>query len=52
MISYLDDQVGEIVQKLKDLKIYDSTIIVFTSDNGPSYTGGTDAAYFNSAGPF
>lgn len=52
MISYLDDQVGEIVQKLKDLEIYDTTIIVFTSDNGPSYTGGTDAAYFNSAGPF
>ena len=52
MISYLDDQVGEIVQKLKDLDLYDNTIIVFTSDNGPTYTGGVDAAYFNSARPF
>ncbi|MDT0552675.1 arylsulfatase [Urechidicola vernalis] len=52
MISYLDDQVGEIVQKLKDLDLYDNTIIVFTSDNGPTYLGGVDAEYFNSARPF
>jgi len=52
MITYLDDQVGEIVTKLKDLGIYDNTIIIFTSDNGPSYTGGMDPERFNSAGPF
>lgn len=52
MISYLDDQVGEIVSKLKELDLYDNTIIVFTSDNGPSYTGGVDAEYFDSARPF
>ncbi|WP_298262417.1 arylsulfatase [uncultured Lutibacter sp.] len=52
MITYLDDQVGEIVQKLKDLDLYENTIIVFTSDNGPTYTGGVDAEYFNSAKPF
>lgn len=52
MISYLDDQVGEIVQKLKDLGLYENTLIVFTSDNGPSYPGGLDPEYFNSAGPF
>ena len=52
MITYLDDQVGEIVEKLKELNLYDNTIIIFTSDNGPSYLGGVDAEYFNSAGIF
>jgi arylsulfatase A-like enzyme len=52
MISYLDDQVGEIVSKLKELNLYENTIIIFTSDNGPSYTGGMDPEYFESAKPF
>ncbi len=52
MISYLDDQVGELVAKLKELGLYENSLIIFTSDNGPSYTGGVDAEYFNSANPF
>ncbi len=52
MITYLDDQVGEIIKELKKLGIYKNTIIIFTSDNGPSYTGGLDAGYFKSAAPF
>ncbi len=52
MVTYLDHQVGEIVQRLKDLGIYDNTLIMFTSDNGPSFNGGTDSPYFDSAGPF
>lgn len=52
MVSYLDNQVGLLVQQLKDLGIYDNTLIIFTSDNGPSYTGGTDSPWFNSAGVF
>ncbi len=51
MITLLDDQVGEIVQKLKELGISDNTIIVFTSDNGPHKEGGADPEYFNSNGP-
>lgn len=34
-ISYLDAQVGRVIRKLKMLGIYDQTIIIFTSDNGP-----------------
>lgn len=34
MVSLLDRQVGELVQQLKDLEIYDHTLIVFCSDNG------------------
>ncbi|MCC5939299.1 MAG: arylsulfatase [Lunatimonas sp.] len=52
MVSYLDEQVGRLVQQLKDQGIYDNTLIIFTSDNGPTFNGGTDSPWFNSAGPF
>ena len=51
MVSYLDEQVGGLVQRLKDLDLYENTLIVFTSDNGPSYNGGTNSTFFNSAFP-
>ncbi len=50
MINILDDQVGEIITQLKKLEIYENTIIVFTSDNGPHLEGGADPDYFNSNG--
>ena len=50
MITLLDDQVGEIVAKIKELGLEDSTIIIFTSDNGPHQEGGADPDYFNSNG--
>jgi arylsulfatase A len=34
MVSYCDKNVGKIIQKLKDLNIYENTIIIFTGDNG------------------
>jgi len=52
MISYLDEQVGLLVKQLKDLGVYENTLIVFTSDNGPTYNGGTDSPWFDSGGPF
>jgi arylsulfatase A-like enzyme len=52
MISHLDEQVGLLVQQLKKLGIYDNTLIIFSSDNGPTFNGGTDSPWFNSAGPF
>ena len=52
MISYLDEQVGDIVKKLKEIGVYENTLIIFTSDNGPTFNGGTDTPYFNSAKPF
>tara|TARA_R100001369_G_scaffold89527_1_gene127259 strand:+ start:4628 stop:6097 length:1470 start_codon:yes stop_codon:yes gene_type:complete len=50
MVSILDEQVGEIVQKVNDLGIADNTIIIFTSDNGPHLEGGADPDYFDSNG--
>jgi arylsulfatase A-like enzyme len=34
MISHLDDTVGRIIQTLKDSRMYDDTIILFSADNG------------------
>lgn len=52
MVSFLDHNVGRLVQQLKDLGIYDNTLIIFTSDNGPSFAGGADSQWFESGGPF
>jgi arylsulfatase len=52
MISYLDEQVGDIVSELKKLGIYENTLILFTSDNGASFAGGADPEFFNSGGIF
>jgi arylsulfatase A-like enzyme len=52
MVTILDRQVGEIVQKLEELGIADNTLIIFTSDNGPHQEGGADPEYFDSNGPF
>ena len=52
MIEYIDIQVGEIIAQLKRLNIYDNTVILLTSDNGPTYAGGVDFEYFNSTGIF
>ncbi|MDY8134172.1 arylsulfatase [Aquimarina sp. 2201CG5-10] len=52
MVSYLDENIGKLVDYLKKEGLYDNTLILFTSDNGPSYTGGTDSPWFKSGGPF
>lgn len=52
MISYLDEQVGALIQKLKEIGKYENTLIIFSSDNGPTYVGGADTPFFESAAPF
>ncbi|NND31277.1 MAG: arylsulfatase [Saprospiraceae bacterium] len=52
MISYLDEQVGDLMSILKSLEIHDHTLVIFSSDNGPTYTGGADTRFFDSARPF
>ena len=52
MIEYIDIQVGEIIETLKSLDIYENTIIIISSDNGPTYAGGVDFNFFNSTGIF
>ena len=52
MISYFDEQVGKLLDKLKKDGLYDNTLIVYTSDNGPTFNGGSDSPWFNSGGLF
>jgi len=55
-VRRIDSEVGDIMQLLKDLRIDDNTLVIFTSDNGPSiesYLPETIAPnFFNSFGPF
>jgi len=51
MITRMDKDVGRIMALLRELGLDDNTLVVFTSDNGPTYAGGVDAAFFESAGP-
>jgi len=48
MITYLDDQVGIIMQKVKELGLDNNTLILFSSDNGATFNGGVDTKFFNS----
>lgn len=52
MISDLDEHVGAIVSLVDQLGLGEDTLIIFTSDNGPTHdAGGADTRFFNSAGP-
>ena len=42
----LDREVGRLAQLVHELGLDRDTIIVFTSDNGPTFNGGTDSAFF------
>ena len=53
MVSQMDQYVGQIIAYLKEQKLYDNTIIIFTSDNGTHKEGGRtnqDISFFNSSG--
>jgi len=57
LITSLDNHVGTILRTLEELDLADNTLVVFTSDNGPTHdrpadevfgVGGVDTAFFNS----
>lgn len=50
MISYMDDNVGQLMAKLKELGIEENTIVMFASDNGAMQEGGHKRASFQSSG--
>lgn len=49
LTSRLDQQVGEIVAKLKEMNLLDNTLIIFASDNGTSLRPEEDS-YLHTAG--
>ena len=52
MVHVLDEQVGDIMEKVDALGLDESTLIIFSSDNGPHVEGGADPGYFGSSGIF
>jgi arylsulfatase len=53
MVTHMDASIGQIVDVLDELRLSDNTLVLFTSDNGPTYDrlGGSDSDFFNSSGP-
>ncbi|MCX6285860.1 MAG: arylsulfatase [Bacteroidetes bacterium] len=52
MVSALDDATGKILQALSENHLDSNTCVIFTSDNGATFSlGGVDPAFFNSNGP-
>lgn len=44
-ISRIDQGLGRLVANLKDIGVYDNTIIIFTSDHGMAFPGGKTTLY-------
>lgn len=53
MVTRMDRSVGRIVALLKELDLERDTLVIFSSDNGPTHdrVGGSDSYFFESAGP-
>ena len=51
MIHRLDRDMGRLFALLKELKLDENTLVIFTSDNGPHSEGGHVHEFFNANGP-
>ncbi len=59
VVHRIDDQIGDLIQLLKDLNIDKNTLVIFSSDNGPSKESylpksyvSYEANFFDNYGPF
>ena len=50
MVTYLDTQVGRVLDKLERAGLKDDTLVIFTSDNGPHREAGNNPAFFDASG--
>ncbi len=50
MITRMDKHIGRIINIIQELGLSEKTLIIFSSDNGPTYTGGVDTEQFQSSG--
>jgi len=51
MISRMDKDVGRIVSLLGELGLAENTLVIFSSDNGATNSGGSDSRFFENTGP-
>ena len=49
MVSRFDRDIGRLLDVLDALNLASDTIVMFSSDNGPTFNGGTDSKFFDSA---
>ena len=52
MVTRMDRDLGRLFARLEEWGIAENTIVLFTSDNGPTFNGGTDSEFFASNAPF
>jgi arylsulfatase A-like enzyme len=52
MITRMDRDIGSLLGRLKELGIDENTLVIFSSDNGPTGAGGADRKFFRNSGPF
>jgi arylsulfatase A-like enzyme len=50
MITRMDRNVGRVLDLIAELGIEDNTLVVFSSDNGPTWVGGSDLEFFDGNG--
>ena len=50
MIAAFDAEIGRLMATLQEMGVADNTIVVVTSDNGPSWAGGVEMDFFKSRG--
>jgi len=50
MITRMDRNVGRVLDLVAELGLDDNTIIMFSSDNGPTWVGGSDLEFFDGNG--
>ena len=51
IVADADYKIGLLLDKLKELKLDDNTLVLFSSDNGPEITGKQQYTHDNSTGP-
>jgi len=49
MVTRMDREIGSILDLLDELGLTENTLVLFSSDNGPTFNGGTDSEFFESA---
>ena len=50
MITRMDRDIGRVLTLIDGLGLTDDTPVIFSSDNGTTFNGGSDAKFFNSVG--
>ena len=50
MITRMDEGIGAVLRTLEEAGVAENTVVIFTSDNGPTFNGGTDSEFFDSTG--